>query len=73
LCCKNIKKIVYSFIEALNKILQVSDPWRIANIEIKELEKEVDVYIYYSKGSKFTCPVCNKLSKIHDGSYRNLN
>ena len=60
----------YSFIEALNKILQVSNPWQIGNIELNELEKKVDVYIDYSKGSQFACPVCKKISKIHDSSYR---
>jgi transposase len=58
------------FIEGLSKIISVSTPWKIKEITVSQPAKAVNVFIDYETGTKFPCSQCNKLSFVHDSSYR---
>jgi transposase len=52
-------------------------PWFIKAIEFKVEEKQLDLFIDFESGSKFTCPVCDKSGRhVHDTierTWRHLN
>ena len=58
------------FKDTLSKILQVSKPWKIENIEVHHPTKTVNVFIDYEKGTLFPCSKCKKASKVYDSTYR---
>ena len=52
----------------LDKLLKVEAPWEILKIDHQEKLSVVDIHIGFKRGSKFSCPQCATLSKIHDSS-----
>ena len=57
--------------------LGLEKPWFIKAIEFKVEEKQLDLFIDFESGSKFTCPVCDKSGRhVHDTierTWRHLN
>jgi transposase len=54
----------------LEVLFEITAPWYIYSIKADHLSKEIDLFIKYEKGGLFTCSVCEKLCKVHDGAYR---
>ena len=52
--------------ELIQIALGVSFPWFVKNIDLNTSKKRMDIYLDFTKGTKFPCPVCNKLSDLHD-------
>jgi transposase len=63
---------IQNFTEALSAILEVEQPWILTKIDIRPKNKVVDVFIDYSKGSKFLCPQCEELCPVHDSEVRRI-
>lgn len=57
-------------LSGLSGLLGVEKPWEITNIKVQHLNKVVDVYLDYERGSMFHCPSCGNKTKIHDSSYK---
>jgi len=57
--------------------LGLEKPWFIKAIEFKVEEKQLDLFIDFESGSKFTCPLCGKSGRhVHDTierTWRHLN
>ena len=57
--------------------LGLEKPWFIKAIEFKVEEKQLDLFIDFESGSKFTCPLCDKSGRhVHDTierTWRHLN
>lgn len=54
----------------LEQLFEIEKPWFINSINTDHSKKEIDIFIKYEKGSSFICPECEKVCKIHDGTYR---
>ena len=55
------------------KLLKVSEPWHIENVEEKIIDlnnTEVHIYLNYPRGTKFKCPNCSKDCTTYDSSWR---
>lgn len=56
--------------EFFTKILAISEPWKLSDIQLDFKKKAVRVYIDFERGTKFECPVCSKRCSVHDSQYR---
>jgi transposase len=52
--------------KGLGALLNVASPWQITTVDVQHQNKVVDIFIGYARGSEFGCPLCGKLSKVHD-------
>ena len=52
--------------ELLQIALGLSSPWFVKDINLNTSKKRMDIYLDFTKGTKFPCPICNKLSELHD-------
>jgi hypothetical protein len=62
--------------ELIQLALGLSSPWYVKDINLDIFEKRMDIYLDFIKGTKFPCPVCNKLCDFHDAKekvWRHLN
>ncbi|ETA66605.1 ISL3 family transposase [Methanolobus sp. WCC1] len=46
--------------------LGITPPWYVKDIDLNVSKKRMDIYLDFTKGTKFPCPVCNKLCDLHD-------
>jgi len=54
----------------------LDDPWEVKEIKFDAKKQQLDIYMDFSKGSKFLCPECDQLSGIYDTTqktWRHLN
>ena len=58
------------FSAALSKILEIKSPWFIREIDTHKGTKTINIFIDFERGTKFNCPNCEQLCKVHDSSYR---
>ncbi len=56
----------------LSKMLTVSAPWLVGEVEVQHKNKVVDIYIGYERGAQFPCPVCGASSKVHDSNMHRI-
>jgi transposase len=47
-------------------ILGLTDPWKVADVDLDTIREEVRVTVVAREGTKFTCPECGKVSPRHD-------
>jgi len=47
--------------DLFQKALNINDPWQLTNIDFNPDGKRIDIYLDFAHGTKFECPVCNKL------------
>ncbi len=59
---------IRSIEELFTKILEIHSPWKLRDIQLED--KTVRIFIDFERGSKFDCPICGSVSKIHDTNYR---
>ncbi len=52
--------------ELIQLALGLLSPWYVKDINLDVSKKRMDIYLDFTKGTKFPCPVCNKLSELHD-------
>lgn len=52
--------------ELIQIALGLSSPWYVKDINLDISKKRMDIHLDFIKGTKFHCPVCNKLSELHD-------
>ncbi|ABE51238.1 ISL3-like element ISMbu4 family transposase [Methanococcoides burtonii] len=52
--------------ELIQITLGLLSPWFVKDIDLNTSKRRMDIYLDFSKGTKFSCPVCNKLSELHD-------
>jgi transposase len=56
--------------------LGIVSPWEVKEITFSKESNRLDIYIDFQKGAQFPCPVCGKLSPVHDTTekeWRHLN
>lgn len=56
--------------------LGIVSPWEVKEITFSKESNRLDIYIDFQKGTQFPCPVCGKLSPVHDTTekeWRHLN
>ena len=56
--------------------LGITPPWEVKEISFSPESKRLDISIDFQKGAQFPCPVCGKLSPVHDTTekeWRHLN
>jgi transposase len=46
--------------------LGITPPWYVKDINLDISKKRMDIYLDFTRGTKFPCPVCNKLCDLHD-------
>jgi hypothetical protein len=51
--------------ELIQLALGLSSPWYVKDIDFNVSKKRMDIYLDFTKGTKFHCPVCNKLYDLH--------
>jgi transposase len=51
-------------------VLGIHSPWFVKDINLNTSGKKMDIHLEFIKGSRFPCPVCNKLSEVHDTKER---
>jgi len=56
--------------ELFKLALGIQDPWQVEKIDFAENEGILNIYLKYTRGSKFLCPVCGKESKVRDTEKR---
>jgi hypothetical protein len=56
--------------ELLQIALGLSSPWFVKDIDLNTSKKRMDIYLDFTKGTKFPCPICNKSSELHDTKKR---
>lgn len=56
--------------ELIQVALGVNSPWYVKEIKLSTTNKRMDIYLDFTKGSNFPCPICNKLNEIHDTKKR---
>ena len=56
--------------ELIQIALGINSPWYVKEIKLNTSHKRMDIYLDFTKGSKFHCPVCNTLNEIHDTKQR---
>lgn len=59
-------------LSGLGGLLGIELPWKIGRIEVKHVNKVIDVFIDYEKGSNFHCQSCGELTKVYDSSYKRV-
>lgn len=59
-------------LDGLGVLLGVKSPWVLTKIDVQNHTQVIDVYIEYERGSKFECPICGKLSNVHDGNLKRI-
>ncbi|GAB1456024.1 ISL3-like element ISEc53 family transposase [Spirochaetota bacterium] len=52
--------------ELYQKLLGISQPWNVKNVELNASEGKVTVTLDHDKGTKFKCPECNNESAVYD-------
>ena len=52
--------------ELIQLALGLSGPWYVKDIDLNVSKKRMDIYLDFTRGTKFPCPVCNKLCNLHD-------
>ena len=50
--------------------LGLQPPWEVQDLQFNKEEQRLDILIDFVRGSNFPCPVCGKLSRIHDTEQR---
>jgi transposase len=60
------------FKASIGKILQVSIPWVIDDVDIHIKSECVNVFISYQKGSLFRCSECDRMCKVHDSTSKRI-
>ena len=50
--------------------LGIETPWYVKEIELNTSKKRMDIYLDFTKGTKFPCSICNELCEIHDTKER---
>ena len=50
--------------------LVIETPWYVKEIELNTSKKRMDIYLDFTKGTKFPCSICNELCEIHDTKER---
>lgn len=50
--------------------LGIMPPWFVKEPNLDTSKKRMDIYLDFTKGSKFACPVCKELCSIHDTKER---
>lgn len=59
------------------KILGLHAPWFIKQVEVKEKEQRIDIYVDHEPGIRVRCPVCNTFYGTYDHApervFRHLN
>jgi transposase len=56
--------------------LGITDPWFVKETVFSEKEGKLDIYLGYTKGSQFSCPLCGGKHPVHDfesRTWRHLN
>ncbi len=56
------------FTSALSNILEIESPWFIKEIDTHKGTKTINIFIEFERGTKFICPNCEQLCKVHDSS-----
>ena len=46
--------------------LGIQEPWYITDIDLKQDDHELHIYLNFERGSEFPCPTCKALCKCHD-------
>ena len=59
-------------LDGLGVLLGVKSPWVLKKINVQNHTQVIDVYIEYERGSKFECPSCGELCKVHDGNVKRI-
>lgn len=52
--------------ELYARILGISDPWRVVEVDLDEGGREVRVRVELSGGARLCCPRCQARAKVHD-------
>lgn len=50
--------------------LGLASPWYIERVEFDAAGKRLDLFLNFTKGSRFPCPECSELSPVHDTTER---
>ena len=50
--------------------LGLVSPWYIEKVEFSAIDKRLDLFINFNKGSRFPCPECGEPSPVHDTTER---
>lgn len=56
--------------------LGIQGPWQVDKIDFSEDKGIINIYLKYTRGAKFPCPICGKELKVRDTekrSWRHLN
>lgn len=61
-----------SLVLGISKMLKLAEPWSINEIKINDNLKISEVFIEYSKGSRFLCSECEKMCKVHDSTEKRI-
>ena len=56
--------------ELFKLALGIHDPWQVDKIDFVENEGTLNIYLKYTRGSKFQCPVCGKKLSVRDTEMR---
>jgi transposase len=56
----------------IGDLLSIDSPWILKDVRVQQVNKVIDVFIDYERGSKFHCPSCGKKSAVHDSSYKRV-
>lgn len=67
-----------SAVETLfTQALGLEAPWVVEKIVFSQADKQIDIYLGFPRGSKFTCPICSRKGvpayDTHEKSWRHLN
>ncbi|MDD2401881.1 MAG: ISL3 family transposase [Clostridia bacterium] len=67
---------MFNQIDLFTDALGLQEPWKVIDVKFDISESRLDIYISRTKGSKVTCPVCEKECSVHDSkerTWRHLN
>jgi transposase len=56
--------------DLIQMALGITPPWFVNKLNLDTSKKRMDIYLEFTKGSKFLCPVCKELCSIHDTKER---
>ena len=56
--------------ELFRRLLRLEEPWIIREIKSHHQGKRVDIFMDFSIGSRFPCPVCGMQYGVHDTENR---
>lgn len=54
------------FKDAISNVLNLASPWFVDHVKLNKKVLVLDVFISFSGGSEFNCPVCLETCKVHD-------